>query len=121
VQKSGARLFDESSQHDWPSPPQVPQPPSTVAEQLPAKVPPHAAPGVTHLPLAQQPPAEQLLFAQHGCPGPPHATNVPAEQTAFGFAPACPEATHLLDATSRHAPPAHFVAPGHTAVAATPQ
>ena len=44
--------------------------------------PPQAPPLVTHRPLvlSQQPPAVQVLPAQHGLPGPPHLTHVPALQ-----------------------------------------
>ena len=121
MQKSGERLLDESSQHDCPSPPQVPQPPSAVAEQVPVRVPPHAAPAMGHLPFEQHPPPEQVRFAQHGWPGPPHGTKEPAEQTALAFAPDCPGATHLLVAASKHAAPVHVVVPGHAEVPATPQ
>ena len=120
MQKSGARLLDESSQHAWPSPPHVPQPPSAVVEQVPS-VPPQAAPGPTHLPLAQQPPPAHVLLAQQGWPGPPHVTRVPALQTALAFAPDCPGAMHLRVATSKQAPPVHVVMPGHARVPATPQ
>jgi hypothetical protein len=83
VQKSGARLLDESSQHDCPSPPQDPHPPKAVPEHVPVRVPPQGAPAETHLPLAQHPPAEQVLLPQQGCPGPPHVWKVPATQTAL--------------------------------------
>ena len=39
--------------------------------------PPHDLVLATHLLNTQQPPASQLLSAQHGCPSPPHVWQVP--------------------------------------------
>jgi len=120
-QKSEPRVLDVSEQHDCPSPPQVPQPPSAVDEQVPGTIPPHAAPGATHLPPAQQPPPAQVLLPQHGWLGPPHVWKVPVTHTVVGLDPDWPDATHLWVATSRQAPSAHAVAPGHGGAPATPQ
>ena len=82
------------AQHGWPTPPQVPQVPP-VPQALPASVP-HTAPLVTHwvveLPVrTQQPPASQVLLAQHGPPGTPHLVQ---------FAPVAPGEPEQSDVAS---------------------
>jgi hypothetical protein len=120
LQKFGARLLDESLQHDWPSPPHAPQPPGVVDAHVPSE-PPQELPGAIHLPPTQQPAPPHVLFPQHGWFGPPHACRVPFAQTASGFDPDCPGATHFLVAASKHAPPVQVVAAGHAGAPATPQ
>jgi hypothetical protein len=52
------------AQQGWPAPPQVPQLPFWQVPWLPGQ----AEPAATHSPLAQQPPAEQVLAAQQAAP-----------------------------------------------------
>jgi hypothetical protein len=66
VQKFELDPLDGPWQQVWPSPPQEPHPPGALAAQLPVSVPPHVVPAATHLPPAQQPPVEHVLFPQQG-------------------------------------------------------
>lgn len=66
VQKLAAERLLAPAQQLWPSPPQLPQPPGAVAEHVPESVPPHAAPGATHLSPAQHALPPHTLFPQHG-------------------------------------------------------
>jgi hypothetical protein len=103
------------------SPPHVPHPPGAVAPQLPVSVPPHIAPGATHLPPAQQPAPAHVLLPQQARPSAPHAWNDPDTHTVAASEPDSPGATHRFVTGSRHAPLAQVVAPGHATVPATPQ
>ena len=93
-------------QQFWPEPPQVLHAP---AVQVP-RLAPHVAPDATQVVPAQQPPAPQVEFSQHGWPVPPHAVRVPLTQSwpPELFAPA---GTHRPLVESRHAPPLHVVPP----------
>jgi hypothetical protein len=71
VQKLDAERLLAPWQHDCPSPPQLPQPPKALDEQVPVKVPPHAVPASTHLPPAQHAAPSHSWCPQHGCPLPP--------------------------------------------------
>lgn len=104
-------------QQGWPSPPQVPQ------EDTPVQVAPlvgHVAPRATHTWLAQHPPLPQVLFAQHGWPGAPHAVKVPETQTKPGSLAEAPGGMQRPELASRHEPPRHGIAPGHAGRKAEP-
>ena len=70
--------------------------------------PPQVAPAATQVVPAQQPLEPHVAFAQHACPAPPHAVNVPALHT-MPAAPFAPSGMQVLLVVSRHAPPLQVV------------
>ena len=103
----------------WPAPPQLPHPPYSVWEQVPASAP-QAAPAATQVLLTQHASAAQPRASQHGWPTAPQPWNVPLRQTVPAPDPVAPLGTQMFQAASRHEPSVHAVAPGHGRVSATP-
>ena len=103
----------------WPTPPQLPQPPYSVCEQLPASAP-QLAPAATQVLLTQHASGAQPRDSQHGWPTAPQLWNVPLTQTVPAADPVAPLGTQVFQAASRQEPSVQDVAPAQGRASATP-